>query len=112
MKCFKMLLILTFLIGFSSMGYCVQNSQGNLSSKIQLQSVSSVTSKANNEASFDSLPYADVMNDPMINSMMGGMNNMLQNGNVSPYAVNEMQKQQLEYAKQQAQYMKQMDAED
>lgn len=107
-----LLLLLTVLIGLSSVAYCEQAAQGNLSGKIKLQSINSVTSKANGEASFDALPYADVMNNPMINSMMGGMNNMLQNGNISPYAVNEMQKQQLEYAKQQADYLKQMDAED
>lgn len=106
------LLALTVLIGLSSVAYCEQIAQGNLDGKIKLQSVSSVTSKANGEASFDALPYAELMNNPMLNSMLGGMNNMLQNGNISPYTVNEMQKQQLEYAKQQSDYMKQMDAED
>lgn len=103
------LLVLAVLVGFSSAASC---GQGNLGGKINLQSANSVTSKANGEASFDSLPYADIMNNPMMNSMLGGVNNMLQNGNVSPYTVNEMQKQQLEYAKQQAEYLKQMDAEE
>ena len=110
MKHIKFLLLSALLTGL----YFNNNTVNalDLSSKLNLQGADSVAAKANGSPSFESLPYADVMNNPMMNSMLGGVNNMLQNGNVSPYAINEMQKQQLEYAQQQAQSLKQMDKDD
>lgn len=99
MKSIKILLILSVFLGFTSIGYC----QGNLGSKLNLSggSPAAISTKANNSpASSISSPYSEFLQDPVINSTLGGMGNMLQNGNTNFNTVNEMSKQQMDYAKQ------------
>ncbi len=108
MKKFNIILfVLVFsLISLSAFGASFES---RLQKSIKLQDANSVTNKANGN-SIDS-PYMDMMNDPMVNSMMQGGMNMLQNGMTGTFQQMEQAKQHMDYAKQQTQYIQQMDKE-
>lgn len=103
----KFLTTILILFACANLAYCAQG--GNLQGKIQLQDSSDVVNKINN-GSLDS-PYMDMMNNPMMNSMMNSMN-AFQSGANGNFQQMEQVKQQAEYAKQQANYMQQMEKED
>lgn len=94
-------LSLLVFVCFSQAGFCdTLSSQSKFSSKINLQGASDVTKRANEGSSLSS-PYSDAFQDPMLNSMMQGMGNMIQGCNVDARMMQEQNKQQMDYAKQQ-----------
>lgn len=65
-------------------------------------SASSVSAKANSDSSYD-LNSPAYMQDPMMSGMMNGYYNMMQGMTGNNYTnMQEMQRQQMDYAKQQA----------
>lgn len=95
----RMCLVLFILMGVSLTGFA----QGTLSSKVNLQAPSDVSSQANRSSGFGS---DSVFNNPLINSSLNGYSNMIQgaSGNLNNFYSNQEQmKQQGEYAKQQIQ---------
>ena len=87
----------------SQSGFCASS----LGSKIKLQDASTVSKRANGEEGFGDNPFAT----PVINSALGGMSMMIQGMTEHPYSVQEQQKAQMDYARQQMEQVKQMDAE-
>lgn len=96
MKRYNILLILIIIVGFSQAGFC---SSGTLGSRIKLQDAGSVSNRANQGGSFGDNPYANA--SPMLNSALGGMSNMIQGMTNNPYSMQEQQKAQMDYARQQ-----------
>jgi len=72
-----------------------------IGSKIKLQDPSDVSAKANGSSSSFSSPYSEMFQNPMINSTLQGMGNMMQGYNNDSRGVQEQVKQQMDYAKQQ-----------
>jgi len=103
MKHKKLLLALSIIIGISSINNC-SAAQTSIIKKINLAGPSSVAEKANKDSTFGSSPCSEVLNDPIINSALGGFGNMLQGMNGNALNVQEQAKQQMDYAKQQANF--------
>lgn len=103
MKIAKFLLILSAFLCFSSICYGESLESRIKSGKInwQASSPSSVAAKANQMQSFNPPPYAGVMQDPMVNSVLNGYGNMIQGINNNSYNAVEQQKQQRDFSKQQ-----------
>ena len=96
MKRYNLIFILLFVtVCFAQSGFC----SGSLSSRLNLQDASSVSKKANGSGS--SYENSSLMNDPMLNSALGGMSNMIQGMTNNPYSMQEQQKAQMDYARQQ-----------
>jgi len=92
----KFILVLAIIFCFAQIGYCIE--QGTLGSKIQLKDASFVSKRANGEDGYSSSGI-----DPIMNSMMNGMGNMMQGmaGNYSNIqSVQEQMKMQRDYIKQ------------
>lgn len=102
MKYKKFHLALLALVCFSSVGYC---DQLNLKTRLNLQCPESVSEKANRTSAFGPSAGSEILQDPIINSELNGLGSMMQimSGNNSLYSMQEIQKQQGEYAKQQLQ---------
>jgi len=97
-------LIILVFVCFAQAGFCdTLSSQSKFSSKINLQGASDISAKANHGSSYSS-PYSGAFQDPMLNSMMQGMGNMMQGCNVDARMMQEQSKQQTDYAKQQMNY--------
>ena len=112
MKKFTTILFLMTLINFSSVSYGAEiNYQGKIGGNLRLNgsAASDVAKKANQNYDYT---YNGVVSDPMMNGMMNGMYNAMQGATGTTYSVQEMQKQQMDYAKQQNQYFQQMEAEE
>lgn len=69
---------------------------------LNVASPQDVSSKANNNPSFDASGMPSILQDPMVNSMLGGMGNYLQGSTGGSYSMQEQMKQQMEYAQQQS----------
>lgn len=107
MKCIKFLLILSVFFSFSSISYAnFLDDQNSYGPKLNLSGASDVAAKANKSSSGMSSPYSEFLQDPMMNSAINGMGNMLQGATGGSYSATEQAKQQLEYAKQQVNYSK------
>lgn len=107
MKCIKFLLILSVFFGVSSMSYANFLDDNNpCEIKLNLSGANDVAAKANKSSSGISSPYSQFLQDPMMNSAINGMGNMLQGATGGSYSATEQAKQQLEYAKQQVNYSK------
>lgn len=104
MKNYSILLILLGLICFQTIGYCAQAERQNISQKIYWggSSPSAVAAQANRgngvSSSSDGTPDSQV---PMFNPL-GAYGNMIQMMNpYNTYSGIEMQRQQVDYVKQQ-----------
>jgi hypothetical protein len=101
MKYCKILSTLLVFICFSCAGICNNlSSQGKYSTKLNLKDASSVSAQANKANSFES---DNPMQDPLVNSMVGGFMNSMMMQNNGSYSGEEMRKQQADYVKQQTQ---------
>lgn len=105
MKYIKFILILFVLFGVSSMSYAnFLDDQNSYGPKLNLSGADDVAAKANKSSPGISSPFGGILQDPMMNSTLNGMGNMLQGATGGSYSATEQSKQQLEYAKQQADY--------
>jgi hypothetical protein len=97
-------LLLLILTGFSLTCYGENLNYQNKGGKLHLQGAdpSSVAAKANQETSLHSSPFSEALQDPIVNSMMGGYSNMIQGMTGASYNPTEQQKQAADYAKQNA----------
>lgn len=93
------LLILFCLLSMSTICYAdtVTSTGGKL--RFKCTTPDSVVNKANQAPSLYS-PYSSVLQDPMVNSMLGGYSSMIQGAAGGSYSVEEMKRQQMDYAKQ------------
>lgn len=69
---------------------------------LNMPSPQDVSSKANNNPSFDASGMPAILQDPMVNSMLGGFGNYVQGTTGGTYSMQEQMKQQTEYAQQQS----------
>ena len=107
MKCIKFILILSVFVSFSSKSYAnFLDTQAAYGTKLNLSGADDVAAKANKSSSGISSPFGGMLQDPMMNSVVNGMGNMLQGATGGSYSATEQAKQQLEYAKQQVNYSK------
>lgn len=100
----KILTTILILFACANIGNCAQS--GGLQGRIKLQDSSAISNKANVGA-IDST-YMEMMNNPMLNGAM----NMMQNGVTGSYQQMEQAKQQADFVKQQANYAQQIEKED
>lgn len=103
MKITKFLSVLSAVLYFSSICYGESLESRIKSGKInwQASSPSAVAAQANKINSFNPPPYAGIMQDPMVNSVLNGYGNMIQGMNNNSYNAVEQQKQQRDFSKQQ-----------
>jgi len=88
-------LVLIAFACFQQAGFC-----SSLGSRIKLQDAAAVSNKANSGSAYES---NSLMNDPILNSALGGMSNMIQmqGMNGSSYTMQEQQNAQMDYLRQQ-----------
>lgn len=96
MKNYNICFVLFIVMCFAQAGFC----SGSLGSRIKLQDATSVSTKANSGPSYEN---NCLINDPMLNSALGGMSNIMQmqGMNGSSYSMQEQQKAQMDYVRQQ-----------
>ena len=87
--------IIFYLLIFSGSFVCSKEFVG---SKLNLQDAKSVSDKANQ---LPSVGGESILSDPFIDATMGGIRNVVQGFNNNTYSMQEQQKQQADYAKQQ-----------
>jgi len=108
MKNYKSLLILLICFYCSSTAFAY----GELGGKIKLKDASAVSAQANvdssddSDNSSDSLNTSEISDNPFLNSYINGMANMLKGPTNTSFNVQELQKQQMDYAKQQTKGLK------
>lgn len=107
MKYLNSALILSILLGVLSMSYAnFLDDQNSYGPKLNLSGANDVAAKANKSSPGISSPFGGILEDPMMNSALNGMGNMLQGATGGSYSATEQCKQQLDYAKQQENYSK------
>lgn len=101
MNYIKIIIALIVFVGFSSICYgdSIHSSGGKI--HFQCSTPDSVVNKANQAPSLSS-PFPSILQDPMVNSMLGGYSNMMQGTTGTSYSAEELRRQQMDYAKQQA----------
>lgn len=102
MKIKNILLILSFFICFQVASYGDVISKPSPTLKWKPTSASSISSKANRDPAYGT-QSSGAMSDPFVGGMMNGYYNMMKGSMGSAYEFQEMQKQQVDYAKQQTQ---------
>lgn len=101
----KKIFIITILSILSAVPFCFAQegpARGG-SLKWTPSTPDAISKKANSKEGVTS-PYSGILQDPMINSTIGGMGNMLQGVSGSAYDAQEQTKRQLDYTKQQMKY--------
>lgn len=102
MKKFNFLLILSIFIVSNSICYAesFNNNQSAFAKRLNMvgSSQESVVERANRD--YASGPFG-LVNDPLMNSAIGGYYNMMQGMSGGAYNAQEMQRQQADYVKQQ-----------
>ena len=95
-------LILMLALALTQVGICrAADSQGSLTAKINLQGPGAISDRANKANSSQTSGF----DNPFYSSTMSGMGNMIQGmtgNNSNIYSVQESQRQQCDYAKQQS----------
>lgn len=99
MNIIKVFLLLTVLC-FSASCYSAQSTL-----KWAPLSPADVSNKANQSSQYSSSGPESIQ-DPFASGALNGYYNMLQGGTVNAYQLQELQKQQTDYAKQQVEYAK------
>ncbi len=86
--------VLVTALFFANLSLAAISAESTLG-QIRLNDPRDVSSRANQDVNYGGAGVST------INPMMGGFYNMMQGANTNPYAMQELQKQQNDYAKQQ-----------
>lgn len=100
----KFILILSAFLCFSSICYgdSLKNSNKNCTTIfLNGGTPDSIAAKANKYSSFNPPPYAGILQDPVVNSTLGGYGNMIRGMDHNSYSAIEQQKEQADFSKQQ-----------
>lgn len=101
MKIKNVLLALLVLFCFSAVSYADVINKPSTTLKWKPVSADSVSAKANQDCVYGKESSGSI-GDPIVNGMMNGYYNMMRGGISNAYELQEMQKQQLDYVRQQS----------